>query len=644
MHCSVFAKGNSTGADTIEKHDTWHGFKRHVFSFEGKEARVVFPDKALDGNPWVWRARFPDWHTEMDSMLLSEGFHIAWVNTGNQFGSPKAMQTWANFYDFLREKYKLNEKLSLEGVSRGGLFIYNYAIANPEKINCIYAEAPVTDFKYWPGKFKHGKGDKEQWALLMKAYGFKNNNEAKAYTGNPVDKLEPLAKERVPVMHMIGLNDQIVPPQYNTFSFLEKYVKLGGIATIVPCTEEPQELEGHHFPIQTPRLAADFIKYHTKLPSQKIKSSDFHEMRNGLRNSFIRFTREKKGRVAFLGGSITYNPGWRDSICAYLQNRFPDTEFEFIAAGIPSMGTTPAAFRLERDVLASGPVDLLFEEAAVNDATNQRTSEEQINAMEGIVRHVRKANPLTDIVMMHFVSPGFMEEYRESKVPEVIRNHERVARHYQIPSINLAKEVTERIDAGEFSWEDDFRNLHPSPFGQNIYYQSIKSLLEKAWLGYVAEDDKMKVHQSPAMISKACYDKGYLLPATLPSPIDGWTWTENWKPSDNKSTRENYTDVPMLIGNYQSDIYEFEFEGTVVGIAVASGPDAGMIDFCIDEGKWQKLDLFTEWSSQLHLPWYYTLASGLEKGKHKLKLKMRKDKHNASTGNVARIRYFYINK
>ena len=53
--------------------------------------------------------------------------------------------------------------------------------------------------------------------------------------------------------------------------------------------------------------------------------------------------------------------------------KFPDTKFEFINAGIGSMGSVPHAFRLERDVLAKGPVDLLFVEAAVNDSSNTRS-------------------------------------------------------------------------------------------------------------------------------------------------------------------------------------------------------------------------------------------------------------------------------
>ena len=176
---------------------------------------------------------------------------------------------------------------------------------------------------------------------------------------------------------------------------------------------------------QEAQIAIDFIKYNT-LEKRPLNSDNYHQMRSGLKNSHIKFERDKKGRVAFLGGSITYNSGWRDSICSYLIKRFPETEFEFIAAGVPSTGTTPAAFRLERDVLPHGSVNLLFEEAAVNDASNGRKSEEQIRAMEGIVRHVRESNSDIDIVMMHFVDPNKMIDYNNGIEPKVISNHNKL--------------------------------------------------------------------------------------------------------------------------------------------------------------------------------------------------------------------------
>jgi lysophospholipase L1-like esterase len=375
-----------------------------------------------------------------------------------------------------------------------------------------------------------------------------------------------------------------------------------------------------------------------------LDSDNYHIHRMGIRNSLLKFNREKKGRVAFLGGSITYNGGWRDSICNYLQKRFPDTEFQFIAAGIPSMGSTPAAFRIEQDVLAAGPVDLLFEEAAVNDATNGRSNQEQIRAMEGIVRHLRRNYPAADMVVMHFADPDKMAAYREGQIPEVIQNHEQVAAHYHIPTINLAKEVTERIDAGEFTWEDDFKDLHPSPFGQAIYFRSMKAFLEKAWSETVKKDERIEIHPIPEPIDASNYGSGTLLKAINARVINGWILVDNWTPDDGKGTRANYVNVPMLVGQEKGSTLEFQFSGNAVGIAVAAGPDAGIVEYRIDGGPWQSQDLFTKWSKQLHLPWFYTLAAGLSAGDHLLELRIAGTKNPLSLGTACRIRYFYINR
>ncbi len=623
----------------------WKGFVRYNFDFEGRPAFVTLPDKSLPGNPWIWRARFPEWHTEMDSLLISEGFHVAYINTNNMYGSPAAMEVWNHFFNYLTSEFELLSKVALEGVSRGGLFIYNWAKRNPEKVNCIYTEAPVCDLKSWPGGFGEGQGSDADWERLKDAYGFLSDEEAKRYTDNPVDNLDELALSKVPVLHMIGLNDQVVPPEENTCILVDRYIKLGGPATVIPCTRGKQDLYGHHFPIETPRLVADFIKYHTRIPDEPLDPADYHIHRDGIRNSLLKFQREKNGRVAFLGGSITYNGGWRDSICNYLQIRFPDTDFEFIAAGIPSMGTTPAAFRLERDILSGGPVDLLFEEAAVNDESNGRTSQEQIRAMEGIIRHVRADNPATDIVIMHFVDPQKIEAYRSGQTPEVIQNHERVAAHYNIPTINLAKEVTERIDAGEFTWENDFKNLHPSPFGQEVYFRSMKAFLEKSWVGTVAEDDKIEARPQPAPIDDSNYGSGVLIDIKNARKLKGWQLVENWKPGDKKGTRANYVNVPMLVGKDKDSSLKFTFSGKAVGIAVAAGPDAGIIEYRIDDGNWQKQDLFTRWSMHLHLPWYYTLAASLpDNGQHTLHLRITGEKNPQSKGTACRIRYFFVNQ
>ena len=382
------------------------------------------------------------------------------------------------------------------------------------------------------------------------------------------------------------------------------------------------------------------------MPSPEIidtTSGYHHHIRSGLQNCHLRFEKENFGRVAFLGGSITYNSGWRDSICTYLMKRFPETQFEFVNAGIPSMGSTPAAFRLERDVLSKGRVDLLFEEAAVNDASNGRSSTEQIRAMEGIIRHLRNSNPGMNIIMMYFVDPDKIRDYEKGITPLVIQNHDKVARHYNIPTINLALEVTERIRNGEFNWEDDFKDLHPSPFGQGVYAKSMIKFLEDAFSSEIDDDAVFTNFEMPDKLDNYCYDKGHLIDITRSEIVNGWYLDPSWTPEDGADVRSNYHSVPMLVSNQSGDLLRFRFSAKAIGIAVAAGPDAGIIEYRIDQGNWQPLNLFTHWSMHLHLPWYYTLSAELPAKEHILELRTSQMKDERSKGYSCRIRYFFIN-
>lgn len=47
-------------------------------------------------------------------------------------------------------KEGFHKKVVLEGMSRGGLIVYNWAAQNTDKVACIYADAPVMDIKSWP--------------------------------------------------------------------------------------------------------------------------------------------------------------------------------------------------------------------------------------------------------------------------------------------------------------------------------------------------------------------------------------------------------------------------------------------------------------------------------------------------------------
>lgn len=377
-------------------------------------------------------------------------------------------------------------------------------------------------------------------------------------------------------------------------------------------------------------LLTSILSAQTKYDPAKLpKGHDYFELRDGLANCQRKFTQEKNGRVIFLGGSITAGGTWRQHTCDYLTKKFPGTTFEFINAGIGSLGSVPHAFRLERDVLSKGAVDLLFVEAAVNDTSNIPDHPEQmLRGMEGVVRHMRRVSPLTDIVQLHFVMPPHMDDYHAGKVPVSIAQHERVAVAYGNPSLHLAREVTDRIDAGEFTWAGDFKNLHPSPFGHQLYANSVARMLEAAFAKPVVS--AAKPHAMPEPIDAQSYAQGRFGDIAKAKLTRGFTLDPTWSPTVEKEAkgrskvgvREGFVKVPALVATEVGAEFEFQFEGRGCGLFITSGPDAGLIEASIDGGGWRRLQTSTQWSSGLHLPWAIVLDDQLKPGPHVARVRL----------------------
>lgn len=239
--------------------DEWHGFKRHRFRVDGCDAWIVEPETALPGRPWSWCMEFPDAFTERCAapQLLAAGFHHVHIVVGNTYGSPEAVKHFNAFYDFLVE-HGLAKKGALIGLSRGGFYAYRFASERPEAVAVIYGDAPMCDLKIALGGNGYGKGNPTEWAVLMKAYGFKDEAEALAYRGNPVDILGTLAKAKVAIIHVIGDADDVVLPEKNSDVIEERYKKLKGEIQVI---HKPGI--GHHpHGLDDPKPVVDFIVKH----------------------------------------------------------------------------------------------------------------------------------------------------------------------------------------------------------------------------------------------------------------------------------------------------------------------------------------------------------------------------------------------
>ncbi len=628
----LFSLSIAQAADT-----PWYHSIKRTFIFEGRDAFLIIPNHPLEGNPWIWRAHFPDWHTSMDSILVNRGYHVAYINTNDMYGCPQAMNIWDRFYSYLVNKHHLAPQVVLEGVSRGGLYVHNWAKRNPTKVACIYAESPVCDIKAWP---KESFGS--EWQELKKMYGFQNDEDVMNYSDNPIDNLQGLAAIGVPILHVISNTDKIVPPEKNTLALVRKYIAQGGPITVIPMKRyfNEENMKGHHYHLDHIEDIVNFM-YQNSYPVKHLcQSSAYHNIEGTHPlNCQNVFEQTKKGNIVFFGGSITHMEGWRNRVSDYIQARFPDSDLTFINAGIPSLGSVPHAFRFNSDILKQQIPDLLFLEAAVNDRTNGYPQTDQIRAMEGIIRQAKSINPNMDIVILYFADPDKNGDYDQGIKPQEIENHQQVATHYGIPSVNLAREVYDRIKNGEFRWNEDFVDLHPAPYGQEIYFNSIKTLLDTLW--NQAQTTTFSPFIMPPKIDNACFENGYY--GEIKSATGTFTYHENFSPKNGQSSRDGFVNVPMLTGENPGEYLQYNFKGNAIGICVTSGKDAGIIEYSIDNTPFQKIDLFTQWSKMLHLPWYLVLGSDLKEKKHTLTIRIVNEKNKESEGNACRIVHFLIN-
>lgn len=178
--------------------------------------------------PWVWYAptigSYPNKSNEwVLKMLLDKGFYVAGVDVGESYGSPAGRKVFSDFHRHVVDEYKLEPKARLLPQSRGGLMMYNWAAENPEKVKCLAGIYPVCDLRSYPGLPK-----------AAGAYGLSADDLAKQLTThNPIDRLAPLAKAGVPILHIHGDADNVVPLDKNSQVVHDRYRELGGTMQLI---------------------------------------------------------------------------------------------------------------------------------------------------------------------------------------------------------------------------------------------------------------------------------------------------------------------------------------------------------------------------------------------------------------------------
>lgn len=200
-----------------------------TFEVAGHKAFLYVAPKPAEGKPWLWYAPTIKGLSLAGRKLyfesfLKAGISIAGFDLGEVRGGPASTAQFTQFYDEM-VKRGFSPKPILLGQSRGGMMTLAWAFRNPDKVRAWVGIYPVCNLASWP--LKNSKAQTLADFALPEAELVAKLNEF-----NPVDNLQGLLANKVPMFAVHGDSDKVVPYDDNTKLLKERYEAGGGQFTL----------------------------------------------------------------------------------------------------------------------------------------------------------------------------------------------------------------------------------------------------------------------------------------------------------------------------------------------------------------------------------------------------------------------------
>ena len=217
-------------------------YRQERFTFEGREAVLVFPEKADKLRRWMLKTEYFGAFQDFEEKLAESGFHLAYLANRNRWGTDDDLDAKKRFAKQLTENYALSSKCVLAGMSCGGLHAVKQAAKYPEMCALLYLDAPVINLLSCPFGLGAQGTDiaPETRQEALDALGLDLSGMI-AYREHPLDKLPQLLKARIPLLLVWGEMDTTVPFEENGRYVLNAY---SGTGIPLLCQSKPHT--GHH--------------------------------------------------------------------------------------------------------------------------------------------------------------------------------------------------------------------------------------------------------------------------------------------------------------------------------------------------------------------------------------------------------------
>ncbi|MCB1277735.1 prolyl oligopeptidase family serine peptidase [Prosthecobacter sp.] len=195
-----------------------------TFEIGGGKAFLYAAPKPAEGKPWLWYAPTLKGISLVGRKMYFEAFmragiSIAGFDIGEVRGGPASSAKFTLFYDAMVER-GFSSKPILLGQSRGGIMTLGWAFRNPDKVKAWVGIYPVCNLESYPMK---------NMTVTLADYGLSDAEfRARLKELNPIDNLQGLLANKVPMFSVHGDSDTVVPYDLNTKLLKERYEAGGG--------------------------------------------------------------------------------------------------------------------------------------------------------------------------------------------------------------------------------------------------------------------------------------------------------------------------------------------------------------------------------------------------------------------------------
>lgn len=234
----------------------WYGFRRIDFSFEGREATLVFPNEAASFGGWLFKMEYLEAFPTFEVEMLGRGYHLAFIKNKSRWCLDEDLDLKRRFADYLIERYSLARRTIPVGMSCGGLIGARFCARYPEYVSVLYLDAPVLNLLSCPGGLGGGRSFMEEFT----AHTSMTLADLIVYPEHPINKIPLLLQRKIPIVLVYGDSDEVVPYSENGAILERAYLSAGGeILTVRKrgCGHHPHGAEDY-------TLIAAFCEKHSK--------------------------------------------------------------------------------------------------------------------------------------------------------------------------------------------------------------------------------------------------------------------------------------------------------------------------------------------------------------------------------------------